>query len=534
MVVSQRSRMYWLHVSRRILPNTSGRDKSPQTIGITRKIIDGAIEKFGLDEFCDGIGITGSIDISEVFEGLLLGEDFEYERTLLKELPSQVVLTKFNQINLLEYYELEKLAYEVWKCGATLRSIGKGGTIYVDHSDDDYFIEIRSDDLAFLIDNYDQRNFSKITSRKGVVLEDQEDVTVGKLLVPVYNVGLQKVDIFNNFFAKLGININFGENYISNFIPWLYPIRGFYKNNKPLGDNFYKQYKIEVVSILTVLTSIIYRLFHKLIIEKEVSIIKPLFMRGYQGPFLETEILEEIEYYKELAYLNLNLDEEEIIKVNIQDGYSFLKLQNTKIIDLLFTAPVKLFIPVSSDRIIIDFSKVNSILDDLMFGIKISDENFKGDLFELITGNRKSALPTSQCYAENGTSKQIDFAFGLGETLLICEYKLKENSIGYYKGQYEAIKTRERDVVIKSITEIDEKANWLCENPTGKNYDISAFKNILPVGISAFKEFIHTRTKTYWITDNIPRVITIEELESLIQDHKPENNYYNIKLIKSR
>ncbi len=46
-IVSTKSKMYWLHLSRRILTSTSGKDKSPITIGVTRKIIDGAIEKFG-------------------------------------------------------------------------------------------------------------------------------------------------------------------------------------------------------------------------------------------------------------------------------------------------------------------------------------------------------------------------------------------------------------------------------------------------------------------------------------------------------
>jgi hypothetical protein len=79
-IVSSKSRMYWLHLSRRILPSTSGKNKSPITIGLTRKIIDGAIEKYAMDEFCDCIGITGEIDISEIFDGLLLSDDFEYER----------------------------------------------------------------------------------------------------------------------------------------------------------------------------------------------------------------------------------------------------------------------------------------------------------------------------------------------------------------------------------------------------------------------------------------------------------------------
>ena len=533
-IVSSKSRMYWLHLSRRILPNTSGKDKSPITIGVTRKIIDGAIEKYAKEEFCEHIGITGEIDISQVFDGLLLSDDLEYERELLKNLPRQVVLTKFNQTNMLEYYTLEKLAYEVWKCGATLRALGKGAIIKINHSDKEYFTEMRTPELAFLIDNYDNRSFSFITTRKGVVIENKDDLNSGKLLVPIYNVSNIKMDLFNPIFKQFDIPLSFGDEMMTNFLPLLYPLRGFYNNNKPLFGSFFKKYKIEVVSILTVITAVAYRIFHKLFLEKDVAMVKPLFLRGYQGPVLESDILKELDYFKNFAFLNLELDEEEKKKVNIRDGFDFLKIQNRDIIDLLFTAPLKLFIPVSKDRVIIDYSKISQILNDLMFQVGIKDENFKGDLFEYVTNKTKSILPTNQCHSNNNSSKQIDYAIAVNKILVICECKLKENSIGYYKGNLQSIKQRRENVIDQSINESNQKGIWLSENPKGRNYDITEFDYILPIGLSAFKEFIPSISKKYWITESIPRVLTIEEFNNVI-DNKiiSKKNYNLIKIKKS-
>jgi hypothetical protein len=92
-IISTRSRMYWLHLSRRVLPSTSGKNKSPITIGITRKIIDAAIEKFGQGNMCESVGITGEIDVSEIFDGLLLSDEFEVERGIIEQGPRRVVLT---------------------------------------------------------------------------------------------------------------------------------------------------------------------------------------------------------------------------------------------------------------------------------------------------------------------------------------------------------------------------------------------------------------------------------------------------------
>jgi hypothetical protein len=527
-IISSKSRIYWIHLSRRVLPSTSGRDKSPITIGVTRKIVDAAIEKYGKDEFCECVGITGDINISEIFDGLLLSDYFKYERELIEKSPRQVVLTKFNQTHMLEYYTLEKLAYEVWKCGATLRALGKGATIKVIHSDKEYFTELRSPELAFLIDNYDDRKFSFITSRKGVVLEDQDDKNSGILFVPSYNISNTKINTLNSIFKQFDIPLTFGDEMITNFIPIPYPLRGFYNNNKPLFAAFSKKYKIEVVSILTVITALAYRIFNKFFLEKELGMVKPFFLRGYQGPILENEILEELEYYKNFAFLNLDLSEQEKKTVSITDGYNFLKLENRELIDLLFAAPLKLFIPVSLNRVIIDYSKIPQILDDLMFQVGIDNENFKGELFELVTNKNKSILPNNQCFAFNNSSKQIDYAIAVNDIIIICECKLKENSIGYYKGNVESIEGRRKEVIDKSINESNEKAIWLSKNPKGKNYDISEFKYILPIGLSAFKEFTPSTNKKYWISDTIPRVLTIEEFNIIIDNKSVSEESYNI------
>ena len=533
-IVSSKSRMYWLHLSRRILPYSSGKDKSPATIGITRRIIDGAIEKYAKDTFCNHIGLTGNIDISEVFDGLLLSKDFEYERNSLQNSPNQVVFTKFNQANMVEYYALEKLAYEIWKCGATLRSLSKGATILVDHSNEEYFIELRTPEIEFLIDNYDNRNSSFVTSRKGVVLENKEDLISGKLMVPTLNISHVKMAFFNRFLEEIGVPISFVGESPANFLPILFPFRGFCINNRPLFNSFYKKYKIEVVSILTVVTALLFRIQQKTFIEKDTTMIKPLFTRAYQGPIPEKDILNELEYYKDAAFIELDLTEEEKLKVNIKGGYKFLRLNDTRVIDLLYPAPLKLFIPVSKERVIIDYSKIVQILNDLMFQVSINDENFKGTLFENFANISESVLPTKQCNAIDNSSKQIDFAFGVNNILVICECKLKENSLGYFKGNLQSLETRKTNVIDKSINESNEKATWLSQRPIGRNYSITNYDYILPVGLSAFKEYTPSLDKKYWITESIPRVLTVEEIKEIISNNViSESNFNLIKINKS-
>jgi hypothetical protein len=169
-IVSSRSRMYWLHLSRRVLPDTSGNDKSNITISITRRILDAAYQKYGLDKFCDSIGSASRDNISHVLDGLLLLPGYRYEKEMLFQTLGQIVLTKFNSGNYIEYFELEKLAYEVWRCGAALRILGKGANLVVDHDNNELFLDDRSSELDELLINYDNRREPFLASKKGVVI----------------------------------------------------------------------------------------------------------------------------------------------------------------------------------------------------------------------------------------------------------------------------------------------------------------------------------------------------------------------------
>ncbi len=92
--------------------------------------------------------------------------------------------------------------------------------------------------------------------------------------------------------------------------------------------------------------------------------------------------------------------------------------------------------------------------------------------------------------------------------------------MGYDRGDPLAISYRRKQVIERSLNEIDEKALWLAKNPIGRNYDVTNFRYILPVGISPFVEFIPSLSPRYWISEKIPRVLTPPEFSELCNDSK--------------
>jgi len=73
------------------------------------------------------------------------------------------VLTKFGELELIEFYRAEKLAYEIWKGMATLRTLAKGAPLRVVKASP-WFGDDRSAELDDLPSIYDDRSRTFDTS----------------------------------------------------------------------------------------------------------------------------------------------------------------------------------------------------------------------------------------------------------------------------------------------------------------------------------------------------------------------------------
>ena len=129
--------------------------------------------------------------------------------------------------------------------------------------------------------------------------------------------------------------------------------------------------------------------------------------------------------------------------------------------------------------------------------------------------------------ASTGEECQIDYAVALGSHLVIAECKVRGQSIGFDRGDPQAIKHRTDNVVELSLSQVDGKANWLASHPIGRNYNISTYDYILPIAVSPFVEFIPSQDIRYWITKDIPRVLRPEEFEKLLDDVHTVTHTFN-------
>jgi len=516
---------YWLHLYRRVAPDPIGTDKQAMTVGLVRATLEAAIQKYAPFEPCGAVGVTGDVSVAEVLGGILMEPEFRAERDLLERV-QQLVLTKFATADLREFYDAEKLAYEVWRASSMLRMTAKGAPIVVDNSDD-CVLDVRSPELARLVRAYDRR-WAKWqdpgTSAAGVVFDPvaMPQDKPGIEFLPTYNVGRIALDQYDGFLSELcGLAIT--GPMPPNFI-WLpFNLREYRDAHVGFAEAFTHKHGVDLDVLVTILVALCQRVWFAwrhagTRLQRAESLLRH-WQRAYEGPHKREFIRDEIDAFVPVAAERLGYGDRPISQDQLDAAFAFLELDSAKRahIDLAYAGPHHPFLPYGNERLFVDYAWVDRRLYDLFLGVQVDDQNFKGDALERIVRQEGSVLPRLACRAPDGDSKQIDASFALGDRLVIAECRAVWRSVAFDRGDPEAIRYR-NDMINKLLADVDAKAHWLATRPVGANYDVSHFVDILPVGVSPFAEYIPSLGTRYWLTEDLPRVLTPSELRLALED----------------
>ena len=522
-VLSKQSIAYWLHLYRRTGIGVTGRDQSPATIYNVRATFEAAVQKYASPNPCNRIGISDEVAPGDIFRGLLLSDDLKDSLAAALAFP-QLVLTEFGVDEMRGLYDTEKLAYEVWKCMATLRILGKGANLIVSGTDECFF-DNRSDELNKLVVAYDARNNVLNTSATGTTFRADRvpGDTSGYITTAQYNVYEVSAEVYGAWFKHFGIagfTNPTGGAPITNFLWAPFNLLSYYQSHLPFRNAFEKKHGIPLHWIIAAIAAVHLRVMNLWL--KRRGLIGHYWQRAYDGPSKRDSVLQDLELLLPHGFESLGLKIESG-EVDLQKIFAFFALGDSQreSIDVGLAGPFSVFLPYGDDRVFTDYAWFDRLLFNLFFGTKVDDEgDFKGEMLERMVHRDKSALPTNPCQGDDGTSRQIDAAFELNGVLVICECKAVWRSLGYERGDPVALDFRHREVVDRALSEADEKARWLHDHPSGSNYDIRKYHRILPVGVSPFVEYIPSLSSRYWITPSLPRVLTPTELADFLQSGK--------------
>lgn len=528
-LIGKLSLAYCIHLYRRLSPGPVGRDQQPHTIGLTRAILESAIQKYAGHQLCAKIAESAKVSIEKVLGGLLMSPEFEHERNCVAQ-NNQLVLTYFTSSDLTAFYNLEKLAYEIWKTSAVLRAVGKGAPLVVEN-EGEYFFDGRSDELELLLANYDDRlgKSGLSNTSSGVVYADWTEDPTGCVLLPVYNLDGLTANEFKDFFSKV-YRINFLHDFTPNFL-WLpLNLRQYRIAHLPFADPFYKIHNVTLDSVLVLIAALYLRLQYLWL--QNISLLTRYYQRAY-GISDISSLQEELLSFLSHACQILGLSKSSVTRSEFLAAIDFLTLNNTKRnnMDLSYSGPHYLFLPIQTGKVFVDYTWILRRLYDLFRYVHLPNESFKGDALEKMVNTGRSALPTKPCKSLNGGKKQIDYAIPCGSYLIIAECKAVNMSISFDRGDPQAIEFRTNKVVERALTEVDDKANWLAAHPKGSNYDVSNYSHILPLAISPFVEFMPSRNTRYWLTNDIPRVLTPREFKHFLNELPKITSVFNSVLL---
>jgi len=527
-LIGKLSLAYCLHLYRRLAPGPVGIDRQPRTIVLTRAVLEAAIQKYARFQLCNKIAESSTIPLGKVLGGLLMAPDFEFERKIIAQ-ANQLVLTDFSNIDLEAFYDLERLAYEIWRAAAALRTTGKGAPLIVD-GPPECFVDGRSSELDFLVTKYDQRidRCQSPHSAQGIVFSDASELSAtGCVFIPTYNVlGITTSDIKELFSKLYRVRIKYDITF--NFAWFPFNLKAYRNAHLPFASAFYKKYGVSLDAVLAVVAALSFRVFYSWQQTRGISLFR-YWQRAYEGPYPRQSILEEIIQLIPAACKTMGIKKTAISSHEIESAVRFWELDMSKRrdIDLSYSGPHYVFLPAKDGHVFIDYAWIYRRLYDLFTGIRIPDQHFKGSSLESIISKAKSALPSKPCNAHTGERRQIDYAVACGSHLVIAECKAVGRSIAFDRGEPQAIEYRTNNVIERGLSEVDDKARWLATHPVGTNYDVTNYEYVLPVVISPFVEFIPSRDTRYWVSKDVPRVLTPTEFENLLNAEPTIKNAFN-------
>jgi hypothetical protein len=508
---------YWLHLYRRLAPSPISADRQPATIMVTREVLEAAAHKYATFKPCKHVAFSADVPAEAVLGGLLMAPEFDAERALVSQY-NQLVLTDFSSADLRECYEAERLAYEVWRAGAMLRIVGKGADLLVGTCPPGV-VDLRSTELAELVERYDARlpKGAPGLSATGVLYPHlgAERGSRGIVFIPVYNVFGQTSDDYATLFREL-LNLYIYPPIQPNFIWVPHSLRQYYQAHRPFSESFAENHGVSLGAVLAVLAAMCQAVFATWRSSKGNALPRYL-QRAYEGPYAREYVRERIEAYLTEARESIGI-EGVIRDRELARAMHFWELDQGKraAIDIAYPGPHQLLLPYGRDRLFIDYAWIARRLYDLLFGLMLADQNFKGDALERAVRWGQCVLPRGQARRPNG-AKQADASYGVGDRLVLVECKAFAQSIGFHRGAPEAIRYRS-DKIAEALDVVDEKASWFAQHPLGDNYDISLYTSILPVVVTPFVEYVPSLHPRYWLTPSLPRVMTVGELKSALED----------------
>lgn len=538
---------FWLHMYRRIGVMLSSRHEDStdeRTVALVRQTTEMAIFKFGsLTTPVTDIARSDRINPDRILGGWMRravkslnisrpSRSYRALAALMKDNP-QLVLTDFSEEDFVGIHRVEGLAYQYWRAGALLRSIGKGRAIEI--SDDGNWRYDQDLKSTFLIESIDRRTSDKPweSSHLGVWFDRGADrklrespENIDDIIAPVYNT--RRVNMGTDFWAQFGL----GEriDMTTNFLPGLFNVANYLGSHSFLSPAFQAKYGYGLADFVAVLWAIANifnfpRTYFTAADDSErlrrmgLNLLNSM-SRGYLH--LEDrseELVAEIRRRLPLFSEKVNVGPDQIS--SILDRLT-LTPERQSSIGLWSGGPRYLFIPFGFGDVL-DLHSMPELLANLFVGLEYPQDR-RGPAFEEVFRQallaRGFGVDSKELHALDEGVKELDAGVRIGSELFLFECVSIARPLDYEIGRPATILTRNRRLDGK-VMQVLDLARFLREHPKGRNYDFSGVSRFVPFVVSPFEEWIWDTFDRLWEADPaVPRILSANEAIDMLEKRR--------------
>jgi hypothetical protein len=549
---SKHSKYYWLYLLRRIFPKTSERISVPTTPYLHQTTFNLAVLKYGdnnqSEEF---VAIPSSANTRQYIlkEDPYCGETVDMENIGMIEVnneeelkeanPPSIIPRQITSEDVLNLFQIDYLTLDYYVITAQLRRFWKGGQMRVRQGEYDGIDLPR--EVEKLVKLYDQRvpiygnllsEFGSITNLKAV--EEKGSREGFLIFIPVANIDMEKIPLVfpgEEFFNGKIKGPVYLQGNPTNFILMPVSIKPFYEKMCVFRHFLIRMLGFspeELVTFLIALDKHTQNLWMKNIhlryhyIQRGYSIkpnnedyrryIVELYKTTYRHLFNDhVPEADDSSFKRVMDYMTYNPDN--FGQINLWDRTGaklFLKVPGGTLMD-------NSAIPAFLQSIFSELSKQISL--DGQIG-QVRGDDFQHEVEKYLKLNVVD-LELWMCHRKlqflSGLERDIDISFSLGQVLFAVECKAFSVPDAFDRGETGALGARE-EKLDTALKQVDTLCELLSKEHKGNNFELpQSITHIIGLVASPFPEYISKLDEQHFLTDDIPRVCTPEEIAVFIK-----------------
>lgn len=370
--------------------------------------------------------------------------------------------------------------------------------------------------------DYRQRYFNILSNIGGHVdiKINKEDIKgLDDFIILQFQENLEKI-VVDEIMCLNESKKNIRKNQVTNYFPIPINLKKYYNYANYFSEEFYNFYNFSVEDFFVFMII----LCKNNILEMCLSMEKKyhMFQRGYTF-YKYDELRRGFEENYERFSNSLGFSRSQDIKSVFEKIFEFLSISNEdrKQISLKAINHYKIFTKINQSIGIIDYTNWGRILEDIMIPI-CKENDKKGDVFEDIVIEKvkeefgdKSLWIVKRELKANGQKREIDVSFVIDDLLFILECKSINYSIASYIGDKKAVDFRQMKSE-KAIKQADKTFKFIIDNQKDLNIKLpDNIKGIVSLIVTSVPEYIWELNDSLMINENLPRILSIEELSEL-------------------